>query len=302
MSTLADKAFGKRTRPPESPFDFDLDLSLELPSGGTAPFNEIEAFHSPDNGQRHDSEACTPSENVPDVSRRSKEPNSCPAGFRWGQDSDGNPQLKPIASAVDALASLVAHHYDDSEMRRLVLKEDPKLLKSLKQFLICIKGTKSAGFLASITSGLEDNPDCMHIERQLDQAKACIDRIDDRVGDAFIRAIGKQAEVEFAQSSYWMNVHKDTVLRHSEQGNERAAENALIRAEEARMQVLMAAQILDHCVKLGFKFDAQRAARAGLRLRGWQLTRRVLDNNKYQSKAAREREEQREAFREGFNF
>lgn len=296
---IAEKTLGK-LGPATGPFDFDFDMAA--PIVGSAPFNEIESFHSPDHGQRHENEA-TASDDVPSLAQTGKLLDT-PEGFKWVKNRNGDPALKPTNDAITSMAILVKQFFEDKDARYLGLKEDPKLFASMSRFLHCIKGIRAATHLESICDVMGENTEMLHVGKQIKQAKKCIDRIDDRVGNSMIMAIGRQAEQEFATAAYWLSVHKNNVFRHNDRGDERASEESLMRAEESRAQLLVAGQLLDECDKLydRFNFDARRAAKAALDLMGWRQARRILGDEKSSAKRFKEKLSIREQQLKNINF
>src|SRR6056297_3079038 len=139
---LANKTLGKKTHKID-PFGFDWDL--DLPSAGTAPFNEVEALHDRQDSQRHPNES-SDTDNAPNLADFTAR-GSTPDGFKWVPDDQGGTKLVALSEAKVALALLIERYYEDKDTRRFLMKEDAELAKSMGRFFHSIKSSQIAATL-----------------------------------------------------------------------------------------------------------------------------------------------------------
>lgn len=281
----------------------NLSPDLALPNRGTAPYNEMEAFHKDDHGQRHNNESVD-DDNAPSPEQleAAVKGSYTPQDFKWGTDAKGKPLLKPTTQAVIALFKLATTYFNDSEERNFGLKHNPEMAKNVANFTKSIKNNRAAIYISQVAEQLHEHHETIKFTKQLASIKRNIDNIDNRVGDSIIRAIGKDAEQQFCTGTYWLEMHRNTHWELTEKGNETAAENALIRAEESRAQLLIAAQLLDYCVAEGFKIDLMRGARSAMNLRGWSQTRRILDDQATAQQRVQDHKTMRQSQKRSINF
>jgi len=283
--------------------DGNFSFDLALPNRGTAPFNEIESMTDDDHGQRHENEATDTDNYLSNKKLKQNEhQQSTPKDFKWGKDGQGNPTLKPTNAAIKGLTSLATHHFDNKGEREFGLQHNPALAKSIATFTQAIKNNEAAVYISSVAEAFDGNHECIKFTKQLSCIKRNLDNISNRMGDSFIRAVGKEAEQQFAAAAYWLEHHRNTHWELTEKGNEEWAENALIRAEESRAQLLITGQLLDYCSAQGFKHDMWRASKSALGLRGWSLTRKILDDNNSAVRKLNEREQVKQQMARSINW
>lgn len=281
-------------RKPTSEYDFDI----QLPASGTAPYNEITSFHSPDHGQRHENEM-SDADNVPSLADIAKSPYT-PTGFKWAKDKNGEPTLKPLSENITALANAAERMWEQADERYFGVKADPQMAQGIARFAKSITNSKAAVHISAFADAFADpaGHETLHFERQIDAVAACLKKVDNRLARSFITAIGKQAEIDFCKAGYWLTIHKSNVLKHNEEGNEDASERSLVMCEESRAELIITGQLLDHCRAQSFKINFWRGASGALRLRGWSQAKNILQQ---QTTASQQAERKRVQEREWLN-
>lgn len=250
---------------------------------GTAPFNETTMFHAND-------PTCDPNEATDPDSVQQREAatrsadDGTPNGFKWSTNEAGQPILKPLKVAIDGLAELAQlNFYDYEEDRASGLPRDHQLHKGLGKILHSLKTAQGVEALRDMNQAFLDNPDAANFGKAMDLAQARLNKVNEFIGNSFARAIMRQAEADFCTAVYWLNVHKNNMIRHQEAGNEQKLEDSLINAESSRSQMLICGQILDWAAEQEFAkrkgqgIDLWRGAKSALTRKGWSDTRKILN-------------------------
>jgi len=242
----------------------------ETPSTGSAPYDEIAAQHSDDNGQREDGHereyAQEANEHLPAGA------GDTPDGFYWAKDGQGKPLLKPLKGTIEALVALAQPFYDDADERAAQLKRDSALFRGLNATLTKLDAAHQAQPVIDLAHRLADNPEPDDIGKQLSLAVKRLENVNQYMGTNFIRAVCRQAEQDFASAIYWADIHVENIHRHRTAGNEDAAERSLELFESSRTQALLAAQIMDWAADNNQVPDVRRGCTGALGLRGWSMT------------------------------
>jgi hypothetical protein len=275
---MSDTAKDINAMPPEFHKEFCFSYSFDV---GTAPFNEITAQHTPDHGQRDPNEATDPDSLSYRARAIEEGDDGTPNGFRWGEDGNGQPILKPMQASIDALAELAKlNFYEYKDDRDSGMPRDKDLFYSLKKILHSLKAAQAVEALRDLNDAFFEHPNAGDFTASMDRAQARINKVNEFVGNSFARAIMRQAEADFCTAVYWLHIHKTNMLRHQENGNERAVEECLIKAESSRAQMLICGQILDWARELNFEIDLERGAKSALGRKGWTDTQKLLNTGK----------------------
>jgi len=260
--------------------EFHREFCLAYPfDRGTAPFNEMTAQHTEDHGQRDPNEMTDPDTVSAREAATREADDGTPNGFRWSEDGNGKPVLKPLNAAVEGLAELARlnfHDYEDD--RDSGMPRDKTLFHGLKKLLHTLKTAQGVEALRDLNEAFYENPDAANFTAAMDLAQARINKVNEFIGNSFAKAIMRQAEADFCTAVYWLNVHKNNMVRHQESGNDRMVDECLIKAESSRSQMLICGQILDWAKEQGFDINLSRGAKSALGRKGWTDTRKILND------------------------
>lgn len=265
-------------KPPEFHKEFCFAYSFDV---GTAPYNEMTVRHLADGGQRDPNEATDPDSVAAREAAIRQADDGTPNGFKWDEDASGNPILKPINAAVHGLAELAKlNFYEYEDDRESGMPRDKTLFRSLKKILHSLKTAQGVEALRDLNDAFYDNPTAADFTAAMDLAQARINKVNEFIGNSFARAIMRQAEADFCTAVYWLNVHKNNMVRYQESGNDRMLDECLIKAESSRSQMLICGQILDWAKEQGYEVDLLRGARSALGRKGWSDTQKLINNKK----------------------